>query len=148
MSGSAHAGFGIYQPFSLASGDGCMTGTTLTASPTPTTLAAQLAELPRSTVLSPPESAPTLGRHAVHLRLRIEVGCPSYYRVAHTAGGTRGITYAPQGLPASDVVIDFWVLRARGVLLVVDEWHDVDAPADLVARARAARESITFVAGG
>lgn len=146
-SGSAHAGFGIYQAYSLASGDGCVTGPTVSASSsTPTTLAAQLAGLPRSTVLSPPRPAQLLGRSALHLRLRIRVACTSYYRVAHTAGGTRGITYAPKGLPADDVVIDFWVLRAGGVVLVVDEWHDVDAPADLRARAQEARESIRFVA--
>jgi len=147
-SGSAHAGFGIYQAFSLASGDGCVTGPTVAASsPTPTALAAQLAGLPRSTVLSPPRPAQVLGRGAVHLRLRIRVACPSYYRVANTAGGNRGITYAPNGLP-DDVVIDFWVLRAGGVVLVVDEWHDVDAPADLRERAQEARESIRFVADG
>jgi hypothetical protein len=146
-SGPAHAGFGIYQAFSLASGDGCLAGSTVAAARTPTTLAGQLAGLPRSTVLSPPRPTQVFGRSAVHLRLRVEVGCPSYYRVAHTASGARGITYAPSGLPASDVVIDFWVLRALGVLLVVDEWHDVDAPSDLVARAGDARESIRFVGG-
>lgn len=147
-SGSAHAGFGIYQAFSLASGDGCVTGPTVAAAfPTPAVLAAQLVGLPRSTVLSPPRPAQVLGRGAVHLRLRIRVACPSYYRVANTAGGNRGITYAPNGLP-DDVVIDFWVLRAGGVVLVVDEWHDVDAPADLRERAQEARESIRFVADG
>ncbi|HEX5918527.1 MAG TPA: hypothetical protein VFY76_11765 [Nocardioides sp.] len=147
-SGSAHAGFGIYQAAALAAGDGCETGPTVAAaSRTPTTLAAQLSGLPRSTVLRPPEPARVLGRDAVHLRLRVEVGCPGYYRVAHATGGTRGITYAPVGLPASDVVIDFWVFRAAGAVLVVDEWHDVDAPADVVARARSARRSIRFVEG-
>ena len=147
-SGPTHAGFGIYQAFSLASGDGCEAGPTVAAARTPTALATQLARLPRSTVLRAPEPARILGRHAVHVRLRVDVDCPNYYRVAHTAGGARGISYAPTGFPASDVVIDFWVLRAGGVVLVVDEWHDVDAPADLLARARAARESIRFVAGG
>ena len=74
--------------------------------------------------------------------------CDFTVPVAHATGGTRGITYTPIGLPASAVVIDFWVLRARGAVLVVDEWHTVDASADVVARARAARESIRFVAGG
>jgi len=147
-SGPAHAGFGMYQAFSLAAGDGCDPGSTVAAARTPTALATQLAGLPRSTVLRGPEPARILGSDAVHVRLRVDVDCPGYYRVAQTASGARGITYAPSGLPASDVVIDFWVLRAHDVLLVVDEWHDVDAPSDLVARAGDARESIRFVEGG
>jgi len=147
-SGAVHAGVGAYQAFSLASGDGCEAGPTVAAARTPAALATQLAGLPRSTVLRAPAPARILGRHAVHLRLRVEVGCRSYYRVAHTASGSRGISYTPSGLPSSDVVIDFWVLRAGGVVLVVDEWHDVDAPADLLAPARAARQSIRFVGGG
>ncbi len=86
-----------------------------------------------------------LGLAGVHLRLRIDVDCPGYYRVAHAAGGTRGITYTPYGFPASDVVIDFWVLDVGGTVVVIDEWHNIDAPSRVVDRARDARRSITFV---
>jgi hypothetical protein len=144
--GVTHAGFGVYQPRALAAGNGCETDPTLSAlARTPAGLAAQLAELPRSTVLQEPEPARMLGLAAVHLRMRIEVECPGYYRVAHAAGGTRGITYTPIGFPASDVVIDFWVLDVSGTVVVIDEWHDVDAPSRVVDRARDARRSITFV---
>ena len=149
QSGTTHAGFGVYQAWALASGDGCETGPTVgPVARTPAGLAAQLAELPRSTVLRPPEPARVLGRGAVHLRLRVDVECPGYYRVAHAAGGSRGISYTPVGMPVPDVVIDFWVLRAGGAVLVVDEWHNVDAPAEVVGQARDARRSVTFVAGG
>ena len=93
---------------------------------TPAGLAAQLVELPRSTVLQGPARARVVGLGAVHLRLRIEVDCPTYYRVAHAAGGTRGITYTPVGLPVPDVVIDFWVLDVRGTVVVIDEWHNTE----------------------
>jgi hypothetical protein len=144
--GVTHAGFGVYQPWALAAGNGCDTDPTLSAlARTPAGLAAQLAELPRSTVLQEPEPARMLGLAGVHLRLRIDVDCPGYYRVAHAAGGTRGITYTPYGFPASDVVIDFWVLDVGGTVVVIDEWHNIDAPSRVVDRARAARRSITFV---
>ncbi|HYH72452.1 MAG TPA: hypothetical protein VD764_04500 [Nocardioides sp.] len=144
--GVTHAGVGVYQPWALASGNGCHTDATIAPlARTPAALAAQLAELPRSTVLQEPEPARMLGLDAVHLRLRIDVDCPGYYRVAHAAGGTRGITYTPYGFPASDVVIDFWVLDVNGAVVVIDEWHNVDAPSRVVDRARDARRSIAFV---
>ena len=104
----------------------------------------QLAGLPRSTVLQEPARTELFDRPATHLRLRIDVACPGYYRVAHSVVGTRGITYFMGGASAVDVVIDFWVLDVGGVPLVVDQWHNVDAPPDLVDQAREARESITF----
>lgn len=146
---TTYAGVGVYQPWALASGDGCETDPTLgPLARTPTGLADQLAELPRSTVLRQPGRTRLAGIPAVHLRLRIEVDCPGYYRVAHAAGGTRGITYSTVALEAPDVVIDFWVLDVDGAVVVIDEWHNVGAPADLATRARAARRSVTFVAGG
>ncbi|MBD3923899.1 hypothetical protein IEZ26_04635 [Nocardioides cavernae] len=142
---TTYAGFGVYQPRSLASGNGCETGPTLgPLARTRSGLAAQLADLPRSTVLLAPERARVVGLAAIHLRLRIEVDCPGYYRVAHATGGTRGITYSPPGLPHPDVVIDFWVIDVNGAVVVIDEWHNTDAPADVVAQARDARRSITF----
>lgn len=148
-SGAAHAGFGVYQPVALAAGNGCETGpTTGPVATTAGTLVAQLSQLPRSTVLRGPETARAAGRSAVHLRLRIDPDCPGYYRVAHAAGGTRGITYTPLGSEQSDVVIDFWVLEVDGVVVVVDEWHEVDASPGVVGQARAARRSITFVTPG
>ncbi len=109
------------------------------------TVAEQLAGLPRSTVLLEPARTKLFDRPATHLRLRIDVACPGYYRVAHSAVGERGIAYFMGGALPVDVVIDFWVLDVGGVPLVVDQWHDVDAPSGLVDQAREARESITFV---
>ena len=143
--GGPYAGFGAYQPEVLAAGTGCEDDVTTLVRKTPDRLAEQLARLPRSTVLQEPARTELFDRPATHLRLRIDVDCPTYYRVAHSAAGTRGITYAPIGPTAVDVVIDFWVLEVGGVPLVVDQWHDVDAPSGLVDRARDARESITFV---
>ena len=142
-----YAGFGVYQPQALASGNGCETGPTLAAlARTPTGLAAQLASLPRSTVLQQPEPATVVGLSAIHLRLRIDVDCPGFYRVAHASGGTRGITYTLDGLVPPGVLIDFWVLERDGAVVVVDEWHNTDAPPEVVRQAREARRSITFVA--
>ena len=147
--GTTYAGFGVYQPWALASGNGCDTDPTLgPLARTPAGLAAQLAALPRSTVLEEPAPARVVGVAAVHLRMRIDVDCPGYYRVAHAPGGTRGITYTPAGLPTPDVVIDFWVLDVNGAVVVIDEWHDTDAPSSVVDQARDARRSIDFVAGG
>lgn len=145
---TTYAGVGVYQPWALASGDGCEAGPTVgPLARTPAGLAAQLVELPRSTVLRGPERARVAGRTAVHLRLRIAVDCPTYYRVAHAASGPRGITYTPVGLPVPDVVIDFWVLDVDGAVIIIDEWHNTDAPAGVTRQARDARRSITFVGG-
>ena len=141
-----YAGFGAYQPVVLAAGTGCKDDvTTPVVGKTPDRLAEQLAGLPRSTVLQEPARTELFDRPATHLRLRIDVDCPGYYRVAHSAVGPRGITYLPIGATAVNVVIDFWVLDVGGVPLVVDQWHNVDAPSGLVDQAREARESITFV---
>lgn len=146
--GGTSAGFGVYQPVALAADTGCDGDrTTSELGQTPSLLARQLAKLPRSTLLQPPARAELFGLDAVHLRLRVDVDCPRYYRLAHAAGGTRGITYNGRvvGTPAVNVVIDFWVLDLGGDPVVVDEWHNVDAPPGLVAQAREARESIAFV---
>lgn len=146
--GRAHAGVGVYQPQALAAGNGCEAGPTLVAlARTSEGLAAQLADLPRSTVLREPSLTEVLGVQAVHLRLRIDVDCPGFYRVAHAAGGTRGITYAPLAATAPNVIIDFWVLDVDGAMIVVDQWRDVDAPPGVVTQAHDARESIVLVRG-
>lgn len=144
---STFAGFGVYQPAALAAGRGCEDeGVVSLAGSTPASLAEKLAALPRSTVLVEPEPSEALGRPAVHLRLRIDVDCETYYRVAHSPGGTRGITYDLPDVRARNVIIDFWVLGLVGdAPVVVDLWHSVGAPADIVDRAAAARDSITFV---
>lgn len=146
----AHAGFGIYQPTALAAGSGCDQGrTTADLATTPEGLADQLATLPRSTVLRAPAATSAFDRAAVHLRLRIDVECgPGYYRVAEAPAGTRGISYTPAGVPAPDVVIDFWVLALGGRPVVVDLWHDVGASPSLVQQAVEARDSISIVVGG
>jgi len=141
-----YAGFGAYQPYLLAAGTGCEGDATSTgAGDTPDRLAEQLAGLPRSTVLQKPAPTELFDRPATHLRLRIDVDCPGYYRVAHSAVGERGISYGPIGTTAVNVVIDFWVLEVGGEPVVVDQWHNVDAPAELVHQATEARESIVFV---
>lgn len=140
------AGFGVYQPDALAAGTGCEDDGTLSASGlTPAGMADRLANLPRSTVLQAPAPSEALGMAALHLRLRIHGKCRGYYRVADTPGGSRGVTYTQPGEP-TPVIIDFWVLGLGGdAPVVVDLWHDVGAPADIVDRATKARDSITFV---
>lgn len=143
---ATYAGVGVYRPRTLAAGNGCEDDlTAVVREETPAGLAALLADLPRSTVLREPEQASVLGLRAVHLRLRVDVECPGYYRVAEAARGHRGITFGPTGAATADVVIDFWVVEVDGVPVVIDQWRNVDAPPDVVARAHAARESITFV---
>ncbi|WP_107764973.1 hypothetical protein [Nocardioides terrigena] len=140
------AGFGAYMPSALADGTGCLRDrTTSDLGDTPQDLAKRLTELPRSTVLESPTATEVFGRAAVHLRLRVDVDCPNYYRVAQTPRGDRGITYSGAGPNPESVVIDFWVLDIDGTPVVVDQWRDNDAPRDLVDMARRARESITFV---
>lgn len=140
------AGFGVYQPYALAAGSGCVDGpATSDLEETPRGLAQQLTELPRSTVLEEPSPTEILGHDALHLRLRVDVDCSMYYRVAAVARGHRGITYTAPGADPLDVVIDFWVLDVGGVPVVVDQWRNLDAPAGLVDQARRARASITLV---
>lgn len=141
------AGFGAYAPSALADGTGCLRDrTTSDLGDTLQELATQLTELPRSTVLEPPTATEVYGRTALHLRLRVDVDCPMYYRVARTSRGSdRGITYSGAGPNPESVVIDFWVLDIGGTPVVVDQWRDNDAPRELVDMATRARESITFV---
>jgi hypothetical protein len=139
-------GFGVYRPYALGDGSGCVDGAlNADVDGSPQALARQLADLPRSTVVQPVTPTEALGRYALHLRLRIPQNCThgdAYYRVAETARGSRGITYSDEP-PAA--VIDFWVLDLDGVPVVVDTWHDEGASADLVDRIAQASESITFV---
>lgn len=140
------AGLGVYQPFRLAAGTGCLEARpTGDLGETPPDLAARLASLPRSTVLEPPAPTRAFGHDALHLRLRVDADCATYYRVAEAARGLRGITYSAPGASPSRVVIDFWVLDVGGRPVVVDQWRNADAPAGLVERATAARESITIL---
>ena len=142
----SYAGFGVYQPFRLAAGTGCVEDrSTGDLGETALDLAARLAGLPRSTVLEPPAPTRAFGHDALHLRLRVDAECAAWYRVADAARGSRGITYSAPGSSSPGVVIDFWVLDVGGRPVVVDQWRNADAPAGLVERAAAARESITFV---
>lgn len=141
---SAFAGVGVYQPSLLGAGTGCHGDARTTgALGTPVLLAQQLAQLPRSTVLVAPTRVRAFGRTVLHLRLRIDVECPSYYRVAETPVGARGITYTALGL--EDVVIDFWVLNVAGTVIVVDEWHNVNASYALTSQAARARASVDLI---
>jgi hypothetical protein len=140
------AGFGVYQPSALAAGTGCVHDlSTRTAATTVDALTAQLARLPRSEVLLAPGPTRAFGYDALHLRLRVDVNCPQWYRVAQAPRGVRGITYTAPGADALDVIIDFWVLDVSGAPVVIDQWRNLDAPAGLVDRATRSRESITFV---
>ena len=78
--------------------------------------------------------------------MRIDDQCPhpEWYQVAHGPAGVRGITYSRH---AKEVLIDFWVVDLDGTTVVVDMWHQVDAPTELVGRASQVRDSITFVTG-
>jgi hypothetical protein len=140
---SAFAGVGVYQPDALASGTGCVNDPSTTEpAPKGAALARQLTRLPRSTVLEAPAPVRAYGRDAIHLRLRIGVECPWYYRLARTSVGDRGITYTAMGAAAKDVLIDFWVLDVAGAVVVVDQWHNLDASSELVAEVARARASI------
>lgn len=143
---SSYVGFGVYQPRSLAAGTGCVDDPSTTIAATGADeLAGQLARLPRSEVLLAPASTRAFGYDAVHLRLRVDPDCRSYYRVADAAGGDRGLTYPGVDDVVVDVVIDFWVVDLDGMAVVVDQWRDIDAPEGIVDRATRTRESVTFV---
>lgn len=146
--GSSYAGIGVYQPQLLAAGSGCL-GDTMTSvlGGGARRLAQQLAALPRSTVVEAPTPTQVFAHDGVHLRLEIRVDCETFYRVAATPNGERGITYSALGAPANNVVIDFWVLEVAGALVVVDEWHDVNASPSLVEQAARARTSVELVVG-
>ena len=113
----------------------------------PRRLAQQLAALPRSAVVEAPTPTHVFGHDGFHLRLEIRVECQTFYRVAATPGGDRGITYTVLDGAADNVVIDFWVLEVAGALVVVDEWHTVNASLSLVEQAARARTSIEIVVG-
>jgi hypothetical protein len=145
--GETWAGFGIYRPLSLTDGSGCSGDWQhRDAAETPQGLARQFARLPQSTVVQPATPTEAFGHDALHLRLRIDDGCPidQVYRVAETSKGWRGISYSE--VP-KEVVIDFWVVDLDGTAVVVDLWHQGDASTELVDRASQTRDSITFVTG-
>ena len=138
--GESFGGVGAYQPTALAAASGCdgdLVNSNLEGSPY--SLAQQLAALPGSTVLQPAESTELLGRHAVHVQVRIPQTCPApqYYRVAETPRGARGITYDRRDATMPPVVMDFWVMELEGKPLVVDTWYQQGASADHRAPDRA-----------
>jgi hypothetical protein len=147
---TSFGGIGVYRPWALAEGTGCVDDETLVpVAEAPQALAQQLTELPRSTVVQPVTRTEILGRTALHLRLRIAQDCPlpEYYRVADTPRGSRGITYEKPGELSPPVVIDFWVLDYEGTAIIVDSWHWTGASSDLVDRIADVRDSITVVTG-
>ena len=144
--GGHAAGVGIYRPEVVATVSGCEGDWQgWTAAKTPLGLARQLARLPLGTLVQPPTPTEVLGHDGLHLRVRIDPECPGDlgYSVVLTALGNRGISYSQ--VPATDVVIDFWVVDVDGTRVVVDVWHDIDAPQALVDRASRARESISLI---
>ncbi len=94
--GESFGGVGVYQPSALAARSGC-DGDLVTSNVegSPSSLAQQLTTLPGSTVLQPAKPTELLGRYAFHAQVSIPQSCPmhSYYRVAETPRGGRGITY-------------------------------------------------------
>ena len=141
---------GVYQPSALAARSGC-DGDLVTSNVegSPSSLAQQLTTLPGSKVLQRAERTEILGRDAFHAQVSITQSCPrhSYYRVAETPRGGRGITYDRPDLTLPPVVMDFWVIELEGRPMVVDTWHQQGASADLARRIAQARDSITFVTG-
>ena len=141
----------VYRPLALAAGTGCDTDKPNTkVAKTRHKLAQQLARLPWSTVIQAPTPVLAFGLPAVHLRLLINQQCGAgVYRVADTPRGGHGITYTSTYTgTAKAVVIDFWVVEVAGVPVVVDIWHDADAPRQLVGRIARTRDSIIFDTGG
>lgn len=144
--GDTWAGVGVYQPDALAGVDPCSGAWQgRAARGTPHALARQLARLPRSTVVQALTPTEAFGHDSIHLRLRIDDRCPpgEYFQIAHGPAGSRGISY---GHPSKEVLIDFWVVDLNGTTVVVDMWHQVDAPTELVGRANQVLDSINFVA--
>lgn len=141
------AGFGVYQPESVAGGCRMEAGHK-DAATTPQQLVQQLIRLPRSEVVQQPARTEAFGGSAVHLQLRIDAACDeAAYLVAEGPAGSRGISYfdkRPQG-DAGMVIVDFWVVDVDGTPVVVDRFHLEDAPDELVAQSTRAVESITFV---
>ena len=142
--GEAFAGFGVYQPGSVAGG--CRMDAGLKdAATAPPQLVQQLLRMPRSEVVQQPSPTEAFGGSAVHLRLRIDAACDegAAYLVAHGPDGGRGISYfdeIPQGDAEGARVVD-----VDGTPVVVDRFHREDAPDDLVTQSTRAVESITFV---
>jgi hypothetical protein len=148
ISGGARAwgGLAVYRPDGLAAGNGCLGGKETTKmGKTPEKLAQQLALLPRSTVLQPATQMQRFGRHALHLRLRINPDCgTNVYRLADTISGSHGISYGPS---SRRVIIDFWVEEVGGVPVVVESWHHVRAPRAMVDQIAGSLNSLTFSTG-
>jgi hypothetical protein len=145
VDGSHAAGTGAYRPERVASEGPCSDDWQgRSASQTLRGLARQLTRLPAGTVLEPPTPARVRGHDALHLSMRIGTPCPAsdYYVVSHSEFVERGISYT---VLHADVSIEFWVVDLDGTPVVVDLWHDVDAPQELVDQAGNARESITFL---
>lgn len=145
LDGTRAAGTGVYRPEEVANGTGCSEEWAgRLASRKSRGLARQLTRLPNGTVLQQPTPTRMLGHDALHLSMQIDTSCPapSYYSVARSVTVERGISYTE---PPTDVVIEFWVVDLDGTPVVVDLWHEVDAPQELVDRASNARESITFL---
>jgi hypothetical protein len=137
----------VYQPIALGAGTGCLTDKVNdNLGDTPQSLAKQLEHLPQSTVLQPPTSVQKFGQDAVHLQLRITPHCgPGVYRVAMTLRSGHGVSYGPIPKP---VIIDFWAMTVGGLRVVVDSWHQVGAPSQMIDQIAKTRDSILFVTGG
>ena len=138
-------GIAVYLPLALAAGTGCYgDAPNLDVGDTPQAIAAQLAQLPDSTVVQAPAPVEKFGYATVHLQARIDQDCgDEIYAVAHTRLGAHGISY---GDPTEDVVIDFWVMDlGRGDPVVVESWHQAGTPSQRVDQITATRDSIRFV---
>jgi hypothetical protein len=144
-----YGGIAVYQPIVLGGGTGCLADNATTqVGDTPQSIAEQLAQLPRSTVLNPPRPVQALGRPAVHVRVRINNDCGAdVYRVAVTTErGGHGISYGDDS--TKNIVVDFWVMDVGGSPVVVETWHEDDASSRLMQEIAHTFESVTFVTGG
>ena len=63
-------------------------------------------------------------------------------RVAASLRGDHGTTYGPR-----PVLIDFWVQDLGGIPLVVETWHEDNAPSRTVDQIARTQKSVTFVTG-
>lgn len=145
IQGTHAGGVGVYRPAQVAAASACeRSWQGSEAAATPIRLARQLARLPMASMVEAPSPTKAFGRDAVHLRMRIDQACPGIdnYLVLDTPLGHRGITYT---YVVKAVLIDFWVLDVQGTTVVVDRWHNLDAPRRLLEQVTRARDSITFV---
>jgi len=149
----SRGGLDLYLPDALAAGTGCLNGDVqphTNLGHTPQVLAQQLAHLPHSTLLQGPAPEHMFGSDGFHLRLRINDTCGAdVYGVAHGDGlgdwTTLQLGHGNGHDADTQILIDFWVQDFDGAPVVVETWHQDDAPAEMVDQITKTRDSIKFL---